>query len=147
MSLILPVFPPTKKDAFKITSDLISQIGLGQRLNIPIGKYGQSVCQVFHIPLAAGEDPCKVALNKLIEWRHAILYNIVRADEFEKILPKLIEVYGKTEDLGIRSAIASEVKTREQRKASNKYRKPKELCRRRQAHTPPLFVPKEPFND
>ncbi|MGL4619941.1 MAG: hypothetical protein ACRCZS_12910 [Chroococcidiopsis sp.] len=144
---ILPVFAPTKHQAIEICSKLIGQLQIGNKLNAPIGKYGNSICQAFHIPLAPGENALKVAFDKLIEWRSAISFNIVRAEEFERILPKLIEIYGKTEELGIRGAIASEVKTREQRKTSNKCRKPKEAYRRRQATAAPLFMPEDPYAD
>lgn len=141
---ILPVFPPTKQEAISIASRLTQQLIVGKNLNAPIGKYALSICRVFEIPLLPNEDAIKVAFDKLIEWRHAISFNIVRPKEFEVLIPQLIEIYGRTEELGIRGAIASEVQTRNDRKAANKYRQ----YRRRQNTTPsPLFLPENPYAD
>ena len=144
---LLPVFPPTKQEAIHIASALTAQLVRGKTLNAPIGKYAIAICKVFDMPLAPGEDAMKISFDKLIEWRHAISFNVVRPKEFEVLIPQLIEIYGRTEELGIRGAIASEVQTRNDRKAANKYRKPREEYRRRENTAAPLYLPENPFND
>jgi hypothetical protein len=144
---VLPINPPTKQQAIGIASKLIGQLQIGNKLNVPIEKYALAICEAFDIPLLPGEKALKIAFDKLIEWRHAISFNIVRAGEIEKIMPKLINIYGKTEGLGIRGAIAADVKTRDDRRKATTCRKPRGQHRRRQAQTPPLFTPEEPYAD
>ncbi len=48
---------PLKQNAVSTASNLLGALVHGQRLNLPIGKYAIAVCNIFKIPLLAGESP------------------------------------------------------------------------------------------
>jgi len=145
--VILPIEAPVKQRAISLASNLANRLAQGHKAGMPIGKYGSKVCEVFKIPLLPGENPVKIAFDKLIEWRTAIGFGVVKAYEYERLLPALQKIYGQSEELGIRGAIAAELKTRDKRRAAMRNRKPKENYRRSQNDAAPLYYSDEPYGD
>lgn len=144
---VLPVALPIKQRATMLAANLSNELARGQKAGIPIGKYGVEICKLFKIPLAPGENPVKIAFNKLCEWRHAVSFGIVKASEYEYLIPKLQEIYGQSNELGIRGAIATEIKTRDERRRAMRSRQPKEHYHRRKGVAPLYYPDSDPYGD
>jgi hypothetical protein len=111
---LLPLDPTLRQRAISAATRLMTEFTKGGKYCVPVGKYAQEVCNLFHIPLLPKESPIAVAVKKLEEWRAQVNFRTVTDEDIEAVLPQL-ESLVKT----IRLAIGSKIVTREQRKQSN----------------------------
>lgn len=144
MTPILPIANGEKERAKRIATALIAEIEKGIKTGSPIGEWCLEICKIFKIPVLPSEDARKVAKAKLIEWRLAVGYGMVATEEIQQILPGLTDVLGNRYTVtGLQGAIASELKTRQERRESAIYRQYK----RRNNPAPPLYFSDDPYED
>lgn len=141
MTPLLPIANSEKEKAKRVSTALISEIEKGVRIGAPIGKWCLEVCKIFEIPVLPGENPSTIAKNKLIEWRMAVGYNMIPIEELA-IARELEQILGN-EVTGIKTAIASELKTRQERQNAAMFRQYK----RRNNPAPPLYFSDDPYGD
>jgi hypothetical protein len=136
---LLPLDPTLRQRAISAATRLLTEFTKGGKYRIPVAKYAQEVCKIFHIPLLPKEAPVTVAVKKLEQWRAQVNFRTITDEEIEAVLPQL-ESLVKT----IRLEIGSKIITREQRKQANNRRRPKG----RNTNPRPLHMPEgDPYAD
>ncbi len=86
---LLPLDPTLRQRAISAATRLTTEFTKGGQYCVPVGKYAQEVCKLFHIPLLPKESPIAVAVKKLEEWRAQVNFRTVTDADIEAVLPQL----------------------------------------------------------
>jgi hypothetical protein len=137
---LLSTTPTIRQSAISAATQLITELNKGGQYRLPVAKYACKICKLFKIPLLPNESAIQVATKKLQDWRTQVGFKRISDADIKAALPQLETILGT-----IRQAIAAKLKSREQRKKANDYRKPKH---RNVQGARPLDLPEgDPYGD